>query len=120
MLEASASVAYAIILLSIAAVAIGAYLFLVFREVPGAIEERLGQYEDLPQDIGEWVRDSNSEHAAKAQAAGQFREVRVLLVDGGMFKGQRLVRQARYRSLETNKIERIEPDEELKRKRVKK
>ncbi|MCA9629059.1 MAG: hypothetical protein KC766_15370 [Myxococcales bacterium] len=112
--------AYVIILFSIAAVAIGGYLFLVFREVPGAVEERLGEYEDLPQDIGEWVRDTQSDQARRAEAEGLFREVRVLLTQGGTFKGQRLVRQARYRDLETNKIARVEPDEELKRKRVKK
>ena len=98
----------------------GGYLFLVFREVPGAVEERLGQYEDLPKDLGEWVRDSTSEAGKQAASEGLLREVRELLVDGGTFKGQRLVKQSRYRDLETNKIERVEPDDELKRKRVKK
>ena len=80
----------------------------------------LGEYEDLPQDLGEWVRDSKSEEAKRAEAEGLFREVRVLLVDAGTFKGQHLIKQARYRDLETNKIERVEPDEEIKRKRVRK
>ncbi|MEZ4373213.1 MAG: hypothetical protein R3B07_20490 [Polyangiaceae bacterium] len=112
--------AYVIILLSIAAVAVGGYLFLVFREVPGAIEERLGEYEDLPKDLGEWVRDTTSDAGKRAAQEGLYREVRVLLMDGGTFKAQRLVKQSRLRNVETKKIERVEPDEELKRKRVKK
>lgn len=111
---------YAFILLAIAAVAIGAYLFLVFREVPGAVEERLGEYEALPQDLGEWIRDETSPDSLSAQKEGLYRETRLLFQAGGTFSGQKLIRQTRYRSLETNKIERILPDEELKRKRVKK
>jgi len=113
-------VAYAIILFAIAAIAIGAYLFLVFREVPGAIEERLGEYEALPQDLGEWRRDDDSPEAAQAARDGLFREVRILVTPGGTFSGSKLIRQARYRDLESKQITRVEPDQDLKRRRVKK
>jgi len=113
-------VSYAIILFAIAAVAIGAYLYLVFREVHGAIEERLGEYEALPQDVGEWRRDDESPEAKLATQEGLFREVRVLVSDGGTFGRAKLVRQVRYRDLESNRIARVEPDEQLKRRRVKK
>ena len=111
---------YAIILLAIAAVAISAYLFLVFREVPGAIEERLGEYEALPQNLGQWCRDDDSPEATRATQDGLFREVRILVDEGGTFSGPKLIRQVRYRALESNKITRVDPDEDLKRRRVKK
>ncbi|MBX3184519.1 MAG: hypothetical protein KIT72_02595 [Polyangiaceae bacterium] len=116
--------AYAVILIAIAACAIGAYLLLVFREVPGAIEERLGEYEALPEDLGEWREapsDSTLGRTASATEAGpgEICEVRLLHQQGGTFSRPKLIRQVRYRDAETRKILRVEPDEELKRRRVK-
>ncbi len=121
--------AYAVILIAIAAIAIGAYLLLVFREVPGAIEERLGEYEALPQDLGEWrqvtqgadgaAQDSAPQDITPQAGPGELCEVRLLHQQGGTFSRPKLIRQVRYRDAETRKILRVEPDEELKRRRVK-
>ena len=108
-----------VFLIVVAAAGIALYLLLIMREVPGAAEERFGRLEALPADIGKWRVDEASEETAAAKARGLRREERFLLAEkSGFFSGPRLLRQVRYRSIETNEIVRIEPDRVVKRKRI--
>ncbi len=101
-------------------VGVALYLLLMFREVPGAAEERFGVLEDLPQDVGRWVVDEDSPEAEAAKKDGLIREVRYFHdTEHAKFSGGRLLKQVRYRSAETRRIERVEPDEVFKRKRKK-
>ncbi len=108
-----------VFLLIVAAAGVAIYLLFILREVPGAAEERLGRLEDLPPDLGQWKKDEESAEGKHALERGERREVRFFYdrTHGG-FRGARLLRQVRYRSAETNEILRAEPDELIKRKRV--
>jgi hypothetical protein len=108
-----------VFLLIVAAAGVAIYLLFILREVPGAAEERLGRLEDLPPDLGQWKKDEDSPEGKDALARGERREVRFFYdrTHGG-FRGSRLLRQVRYRSAETNEILRAEPDELIKRRRV--
>jgi hypothetical protein len=100
--------------------ALGVYLLLVFREVPGAVSERLGELEGLPANLGEWTIDQASPEARSAAERGLQREQRTWREPGaGWFGGDRLVLQVRYRELESGKIHSAEADRELRRRRVK-
>jgi hypothetical protein len=99
------------------------YLMFFLREVPGAAEERLGKLEPLPADLGVWKREPEgsagsiaSEPTATAQ--GLIREVRFILDDPSGTGGGTLVRQVRYRGVASGVIERVEPDERVRRRRV--
>jgi hypothetical protein len=108
-----------VFLLIVAAAGIAIYLLFILREVPGAAEERLGRLEDLPPDLGQWKSDGDSSEGKAAIERGERREVRFFFDQtGGGFRGGRLLRQVRYRSAETNEILRADPDEVIKRKRV--
>jgi hypothetical protein len=110
---------FVVLLVIIAVLAIGLYVGLMLKEVPGFAEQRLGKLEELPADLGQWVVDDDSDAAGQARAEGLKREVRVLQdSDASLFSGGRLLRQVRYRNAETNEIVRVEPDEVIKRKRV--
>lgn len=101
-------------------VSLGVYFTFVFRQVPGMKEERLGVLEPLPPDLGQWKRDTESEAALAAQKRGRYREVRTLHEpEAGLFRGETLVFQARYRDRETNEIVEVEPEVRTRRKRVK-
>lgn len=103
--------------------AIGAlmYLLLVQREVPGLVEQRFGVLEALPENINQWTVDDDSEEGKQATAQGLKREVRLFHdASGGAFGGGRLLRQVRYRNRATNAVVRVEPDEVVKRKRIRK
>jgi hypothetical protein len=107
-------------LLVVGVLGIGIYVLFIFSQVPGAAEERLGVLEPLPSDLGNWLSDESSAEAVQARERGQKREVRTLYEErGGLFAGGRFVRQVRYRNLTTNAIERVEPDEVIKRRRIK-
>ena len=109
-----------LLILGLGAVGIGIYLLVIFREVPGAVEERLGRYEALPEDVGQWRADDESSEGKAALEQGLRREVRLWHETGsGLLQRERLVQQVRYRNLWSNSIERVEPDLPLKRKRVK-
>lgn len=96
------------------------YLLVIFREVPGAIDERLGQLEALPEDVGVWKPDETSTEGKAALEQGLRREERLWHdPSGGRFGGERLVRQVRYRNLETNAIDRVDDDVVVRRRRVK-
>jgi len=96
------------------------YLLVVHREVPGAMEQRLGVLEALPADVGKWRDDEDSEEGKAAAARGLKRETRLFHDPnaGGFLGGGKLLRQVRYRNRATNEIVKVEPDEPVKRKRV--
>jgi hypothetical protein len=110
---------YAFVLL-IGLVAVAVYLLFMLSQVPGAAEERLGVLEPLPEDLGRWKPDQESEAAKQARNDGLKRETRVLYQEGGLLGGGKLVVQARYRKSDTNEIVRIDPETVLKRRRIKK
>ena len=106
-------------LLIVAALGIAVYLVFIFKLVPGAAEERLGVLEPLPADIGQWHTDEASELGKAALERNRRREERLFFEEGkGLMAQGRLVRQVRYRNLTTNAIEEVEPDEPVKRKRI--
>jgi hypothetical protein len=96
------------------------YLTVVFRAVPGAIDERLGKLEELPSNLGEWSTDRDSETAKQAAAEGLVRETRILLESGkGLLGGEKIVEQARYRDGPGGRIVRVEPERRWNRRRTK-
>lgn len=99
-------------------VGLGLYLLMIMREVPGAAEERFGKLEALPEDIGKWKHDETSPDAVSAAAEGLKREVRYLFDPDASFGRGKLVRQVRYRDTATNEITRVDPEEVIKRKRI--
>jgi hypothetical protein len=90
------------------------YVLVIYREVPGALEQRLGVLEALPEDVGKWKIDEESEEGKAALQQGQKREVRIFHDRSS----DRLLRQVRYRNRATNEVTRVEPDELIKRKRI--
>lgn len=105
---------------AVGVVGVALYLLLMFREVPGAAEERFGKLEELPQDVGKWVVDEDSPEADAAKKEGLVREVRIFHdTEHAKFSGGRLIKQVRYRNAGTRKIERVDKDEVIKRKRRK-
>src|SRR5690606_23290590 len=60
----------------IAVLGIGIYLLFILPNVPGAVEERLGVLEPLPEDLGRWKTDQESPEGQAALARGQTREIR--------------------------------------------
>ena len=93
------------------------YLFIAGL-FPGLKEERFGVLEPLPENLGKWQVDVESDAGRSAAAAGQKREVRLLFEAGGLIGSGKLTRQARLRDAVTNEILAVLPDEEVKRKRV--
>jgi hypothetical protein len=108
-----------VFLLIVAVLGVAVYLVFIFKLVPGAAEERLGVLEPLPEDIGKWHTDETSESAKAALARNQKREERLFFEEGkGVFAQGRLLRQVRYRNLVSNEIESVDPDQPVKRKRI--
>src|ERR1041385_6105576 len=93
------------------------YLLVVHREVPGAMEQRMGVLEALPEDVGKWKVDEDSEEGKATVARGLKREERLFHDPnaGGFLGGGKLVRQVRYRNRATNEIVKVEADEPVKR-----
>lgn len=107
-------------LLVIAIISLAVYVLFIFRVVPGAAEQRLGVLEPLPKDLGQWHVDETSPEAEAAQAEGQLREVRHIYTEAQGLLGQgRLVRQVRYVDRENGEIVRVEPEQIVKRRRIK-
>jgi hypothetical protein len=96
-----------------------AYVLVIFREVPGAVDERLGTLEPLPKNLGQWQVDEASEQGKAALTEGLQREVRIWHeAAGGFFGREKLVEQARYRNLTTREIERVDEERPIKRRRI--
>jgi hypothetical protein len=103
-----------VFLLICAAIGIGIYVTFILNLVPGAKEERLGVLEPLPGDVGKWKEDHDSDEGKGARNEGLVREVRHYFYESS----SRLVRQVRYRNASTNEIVRTEPEEAVRRRRV--
>lgn len=103
-----------VFLLIIAALGVGLYLMFFLQNVPGAVEERLGVLEPLPEDLGTWKAVQSSEAARSASLLGQVREERVFFDEA---RGK-LLAQVRFRSSETGEIVRALPDTVIKRRRT--
>lgn len=109
-----------VFLLALAAIGGVIYAFLVQGAVPGLAEQRFGVLESLPADVGKWKTDDESEEGKAAAARGLRREERLFHDPNarGFGSGGKLVRQVRYRNRATNEIVKVEPDELVRRKRV--
>ena len=90
------------------------YVLVIYRAVPGAMEARIGVLEPLPEDVGKWKVDEESAEGKAAMQQGLKREVR-LFHD---MQADKVLRQVRYRNRATNEIARVDPDDLVKRKRI--
>jgi len=107
-----------LLLLFVALVIALLYFFVFFSEVPEVARERFGELEDLPDELGKWQVEESSEEARAARAAGLIREQRLCRDPRGGFGEGRLLRQVRYRSTTSGQVVQVEPDEVVKRRRV--
>lgn len=105
-----------VFLLIVGVLSIGVYVLFMLNLVPGAAEERLGVLEPLPPDTGTWKSDEGSPAARAAEREGLVREVRHYFYEAD----NRLVLQVRYRNRDTREIARVEPEQVVRRKRVRK
>jgi hypothetical protein len=103
-----------VFLLICGAIGIVLYLVVMMNLVPGAAAERIGVLEALPSDVGTWKEDTESEAGKAATNEGLVREVRHYFYE----VNGRLVLQVRYRDKKTDEIVRTEPEEVVKRRRV--
>lgn len=109
-----------LLLIFVGVAAVAVYLLVIFNEVPGAVSERWGELEDLPENLGEWTPDTTSEESIASAERGLTREVRTWRdAGGGWFGRDRLLWQVRYRDQQTGEIEEVEPDRVIKRRRLK-
>ncbi len=107
-----------VFLLLVAAAGIAAYLIFFVSHVPGFKEERFGELEPLPDDLGKWKTIGEGADADAATKEGLRREERLILQDAsGVFKKSFLVKQVRFRSLASNEIVRILPEQKIERER---
>jgi len=106
--KTGAALSFVIFMVVVAALGGLVYLVLIMSHVPGAREERFGMLEPLPDKLGEWVR------ADAPSADGLLREERYLFDEAS----RKLLLQVRYRDAESGKIERVEPERVIKRRRV--
>jgi hypothetical protein len=90
------------------------YTLVIHREVPGAVEQRFGVLEALPEDLGKWVVDDQTEEGKAAVRTGVRREVRFWHDPSR----DRLLKQTRYRNPATGAITRVDPEQVIKRRRV--
>ena len=93
---------------------IGVYVLFIFNLVPGVQDERLGVLEPLPPDVGQWRADTESAERRAAAGQGLVREVRHYFYE----QNKKLVLQVRYKHKDTGEIVRVEPEQAVKRKRV--
>jgi hypothetical protein len=103
-----------VFLVLVGAAGLGVYVLFIFNLVPGAQDERLGVLEPLPPDVGKWSADTESEAGRHAAKDGLVREVRHYYYENG----GKLVLQVRYKQKDTGNIVRVEPEQAVKRKRV--
>ena len=108
-----------LLLVAVALLGGAVYLVFIFNLVPGAAEERLGVLEPLPSDLGQWHADEESELGKAALRRNRRREERLFFEEGkGLFGQGRLVRQVRYRDLTSNAVAEVEPEQPVKRRRI--
>ncbi len=93
---------------------IGVYVLFIFNTVPGVRDERMGVLEALPADVGHWKTDEESKAGRAATAEGLVRETRHYFYEAN----GKLVLQARYKRAATGEIVRVDPDEPVKRRRI--
>lgn len=110
--ERNGRMEFVILMLVVAAVGAGAYVALFMTHVPGAMEERFGKLEPLPEDLGKWVREETPTEE------GLIAERRHLYRESTGLGGDKLLLQVRYRDPTSNEIVRVEPERVIKRKRV--
>jgi len=91
---------------------IGIYVLFIFNLVPGVQQERMGVLEPLPEDVGKWKPDESG--AAGSSPDGIVRETRHYFYEAS----GKLVLQVRYKNRESGEIVRVEPDEPVKRRRI--
>lgn len=103
---------FVIFMVLVAAAGTAVYLLFFMSHVPGAAEERWGTLEPLPEGVGDWQRD------AAPGADGLLREQRVLSGESMGMSAEKLIVQVRFRDAETKKIERILPEQVVKRRRI--
>jgi hypothetical protein len=104
-----------VFLLIVAVLGVGLYLLFFFQNVPGAVEERLGRLEPLPEDLGRWKADHQSEEGRAAERVGEVREERMYFDES---RG-RLLYQVRFLKRDTRDVVRVDPDRVVKRRRIK-
>ena len=108
------------ILLGMALIPCVIYAVVAMLEVPGMADERLGVLEDLPQDVGEWIVDTESAQAIAAAKEGLTCETRLWIdPEGDFLKREKIMRQVRYLDPDTGDVVRSEKDVRVKRRRVK-
>jgi hypothetical protein len=103
-----------VFLVLVGVLGIGVYVLFIFNLVPGVQDERLGVLEPLPPDVGHWSADTESEAGRNAAREELVREVRHYFYENG----GKLVLQVRYKRKDTGEIVRVEPEQPVKRKRV--
>jgi hypothetical protein len=97
-------------LLGVAALGALVYLGLFLAHVPGAVEERLGKFEPLPEKLNEWVKGETRD--------GRVREERYLF-DDSVGQGGKLTLQVRFRDEASQEIVEVLPEQVLPRRRIK-
>lgn len=103
-----------VFLVLVGAAGIGLYVLFIFNVVPGVQDERLGVLEPLPPNVGRWSADTESAAGQAAASENLVREVRHFFYENS----GKLVLQSRYKHKDTGEIVRIEPEQPVKRKRV--
>jgi hypothetical protein len=103
-----------VFMLIVGLIALGLYVLFILNLVPGAKEERLGVLEPLPPDTGTWKVETESAEARAAREQGLVREVRHYFYEAQ----NRLVLQARYKKPDTGEIVRADPEQPVKRRRI--
>jgi hypothetical protein len=106
-----------VLLLGIAVLGFGIYLSIMFSAIPGALDERLGVFDELPESLGSWFEDVNSPEAEADKQKGFIREARYLLQPGTLFKRESLVRQVRLRDAVSKEILQVLPEQRIPRRR---
>ena len=91
---------------------IGVFMVYFTSQGMSPLEHFFGRYEPLPDDLGAWKERGIDEQS------GLLREERLLLPPGST--PRYLLLQARYRNPETREIVRVEPEDRVPRRRVKK
>lgn len=96
------------------------YLMVMYSSIPGAVDERLGELEPLPQTLGQWITDTDSDDAKRAKDSGLERQVRILHSPAkGLFTKEQLITQVRYKNAQTGEIDRVDPEVRAPRRRKK-